>query len=224
MKKNLVALLLIVILALSGIAMGDSALKPGTDAYVTADVLNLREEPQGKIVAGASYGTALRILSGPDRNGYYHVAYNGNTYYAYGQYLTGTYIYVAPSKPREQIAYEYFFVEGDCTYRLMFVNRESGPLALRSHASKDSQVVEWLRHGQPVLVINDNVPNGNGYFRVHTLDGYVGFAHGGSLSVWPADGVKYSSIAAPDQDLSGVDYKVDIAPVFLSEISWKPVN
>ena len=226
MKKNLVALFLIVILSVTfvgGIAIAEKALQPGSTGYVTADVLNLRDSPQGTIVGGASYGTPLHILSGPDRNGYYHVAYNGNTYYAYGQYLTGTYIYVAPTKPREKITYEYFFVEDNCTYRLMFVTRAGmGPLALRSEPDKTSRVVEWLSEGQPVLVISDNVANGYGYFRIHTIDGYVGYAHSGSLSVWPSDLTRYHGTSAPEQDLSNVNYKVGIAPVFLSELTWEP--
>lgn len=201
--------------------VADTGIKPGTMAYVTADYLNLRDAPQGNKITQAAYGTPLRVLSGPDNNNYYKVQYNGVVYFAYGQYLTGQYIQVRPTSPRVQKVYEYVFVDGTDLYPLVFVTRSSGPLALRREPDKNSDVVEWLYNGTPLLMVNDYVSNGYGYCRVHTLDGQVGYAHEGSLSMFPPDGVHYKSNGVdPCPDLSGLKFKFSY-PVALDRIELK---
>ncbi len=232
MKKNIqnISIFLLQVLAICVIqvvltellcsALADEVLKPGSTAYVTADYLRVHDAPQSTTILGQlPYGTPVTIVESA-AHGYYACEVDGQTVYLYGQYLTGTYIYVPPAKPQQRTLYKYVYVSPDGTFPLVFVSRGNlGKLALRYEPYRDSSVIEWLSEGTPLLVINDRLPFGEtGYFRVHTLDGRIGYAHGGSLKVLPPSDSQYNSVPGCEIDLSKSRFRWN-DPVFLAEIS-----
>ncbi len=208
-------------IAICTLAFADPQLEVGSTAYITADLLHLRDAPQGTIVGGAPYGSEVTILSGPDNNGYYKISYQGATYYVYGKYLDGTFIDVPrPVIVREKINYTHFLcgIDGSIE-RLLFVKRDTA-LALRKEPDKNSQIIDWLFNGTPLRIVNDNVPDGYGYFRVRTMDGLTGYAHSGSLVTEPVDGVTYSVLYADDSFAGGSYIGSKDAEYWANIICW----
>lgn len=115
-----------------------------------------------------------------------------------------------------QINYKYFFEMGDTLYRLVFVQRDNA-LALRKGPNKESAVIEWIPVGTPLLMINDRVPDGHGYCRVHTLEGIAGYAHSGSLKPDPPENLRLIP-ALVDVDSIKVDFEIPAGAVFVGDI------
>ena len=200
-------------------AFADEVLQPGSTAYVTADYLRIHDAPQSTTILGQlPYGTPVTIVK-PAAHGYYQCQVGNQTVYLYGGYLTGTYIYVPPTKPQQRTLYKYV-LSSEGALPLVFVSRGNlGKLALRSEPYRDSSVIEWLPEGTPLLVVNDCLPFGEtGYFRVHTMNGRIGYAHGGSLKVLPPSDSQYNSVPGCEIDLSESRFRWN-EPVFLAEIS-----
>jgi uncharacterized protein YgiM (DUF1202 family) len=96
-KFHLVALALVLVVIASLVTVSASAEKiaPGTYAYINVETyLRLRDAPQGEIQGQVKRGTKVYVISGPDRNHYYQIDYNGGCYYVYGgdnwEYLSYT--------------------------------------------------------------------------------------------------------------------------------------
>ena len=197
----LVLLLVLGIILLSiSRALGEGNLEVGTTAYVTADVLNLRANPQGEIVGGARKGSSMTILAGPDRDGYYEVNYNGSIVYVYGEYLTGTVSTQSNSLITEarskQPEWEYFTIVDGEVKPLAFANIPKR-LALRRKPSTDATIIGWLHHGEPVIIEEEKTRNG--YVKVSTLKGKVAYTYIAHLSVLPINDVTYM-YSLPDED------------------------
>jgi len=197
------AMLTIVLMLFVTTALADTA-------TVTGDVLNLREVPQGKVLTTVRRGEILTIISGPDRNNYYQVKYNGNYYYAYGDYLnirkdsssqteTQSVVFQSTTKTRKstpktvETKIKYCFIgpdECECECKdIMFVKAKNR-LALRLHADTKSARLGWLPHGMPVMILNKTIKNG--FVKVQTLDGLIGFAYASYLSADKIEDVTYS--------------------------------
>lgn len=145
-------------------------------AYVNADTkLNLREEPQGKIIGKLPRGESVTILSEIDRNGYYRIRVNktGLECYAYGEYLTITYTnrnQETTTKPKN------VYVEtekNDWENEIVVVISEK-QLNMRKKVSKNAERIKYLEYGDELKVISGK--NKNGYILVKDLqDGKVGY-------------------------------------------------
>ncbi|MBR6033941.1 MAG: SH3 domain-containing protein [Clostridia bacterium] len=206
--RTIILFLLIMTMTMStvAVAFAASGLRPGSTAYVTGDYLNFRDAPQGNKVSGARYGTAVTIVSGPDRHGYYRIRYHGTEYYAYGEYLTGEYI-ETPTRQgsgKRQTEYTYYGCDSEeNTYKLMFVTAELR-LALRKGTGTDDPRKGWLQHGEPVIILNDRPRNG--YIQVMTLGGKKGWAYRTYLSTEPISDMTYEAIICPEHEDDGKNY------------------
>lgn len=206
MKRKVLAFILVVaiMLTLGVYAYAD------TYAMVTADVLNLRDAPQGEKIGRVRYGEWVKVISGPDHNHYYLIEYGGKQYYAYGEYLDFN-----GSKPPQQqqqqgqqsqtrrsssgktqktVTCEIFLCQigpDECECEclgLMFVKSEKR-LALRTEANLKSKRIRWMPRGEPVIILDTNITNK--FVKVRTLDGEEGYAYASYLTAKKIRGIKY---------------------------------
>ena len=179
--KRIAAVLLVMIVSFSIIsyAMAERV------AVVTADVLNIRDAPQGNKVGRIMQGEIVTIISGPDGNGYCKIMYKDQTYYAYGEYLDEDHATEVSSrlKKTKKVTTKIYYCDNEDSQckcmPLMFVKSEYR-LALRRKADYESERRTWLYHGTPVIVIDPIIRNG--YIKVKTLDGQIGYTYAKHLS------------------------------------------
>lgn len=221
-KLVAVVLSLVIVIAIPIECMAAGGLSKGSTAYVNVeDYLHLRKEPQGEIIGKAPRGEKVTILSGPDRNHYYYICVQstGLKCYAYGQYLTSTYIEkpsgkkvkmtnqaetahsVATSKPKaKELHYDMdrldrLSYEG----KVMYVISQTR-LNLRKGPSLDSSRIRFLERGEIVIVTEEKAKNG--FVKVIAVsDGKEGYAYKSYLSTTPPDEVNYIYDECPCQYL-----------------------
>ena len=181
------------------VMVASAAVMPaGSIAVVTADTkLNLREEPQGKIIGKLARGKEVTILSEIDRDGYYRIRVNetGLECYAYGEFLEFLYdgteshypIYGIPEQ--EPIYTE----EPDYTYEeddgitipegTILVVNSNGKLNMRKKPSKKGDRIQYLYDGELLRVEDSNVKNNYVLVRDYN-DGKVGYVSLDYVEIW----------------------------------------
>lgn len=156
----------------------------GCVAIVNADTkLNLREEPQGKIIGKLPRGESVTILSEQDRNGYYKVLVHRDNMecYAYGEYLTilhtNTSITNTSSnsttvKPdNSNVYYEEKKSEWENATLIVVSDKK---LNLRKKPSRKANRIKYLEDGDRLVVMSPEIKNN--YILVKDLaDGKVGY-------------------------------------------------
>lgn len=156
----------------------------GCVAIVNADTkLNLREEPQGKIIGKLPRGESVTILSEQDRNGYYKVLVHRDNMecYAYGEYLTilhtNTSITNTSSnsttvKPdNSNVSYEEKKSEWENATLIVVSDKK---LNLRKKPSRKANRIKYLEDGDRLVVMSPEIKNN--YILVKDLaDGKVGY-------------------------------------------------
>lgn len=179
-------------------------------ASVTADVLNVREEPKGEIIGSVRFGETVEVLDGPDRNWYYQISYKGGTYYVYGQYLDfGSDLPGLPqiadasskkpsNKPNtntkgKMVEPTMYFLDDEGYQPIVFV-RAKKEVSLRKYAEKESLRLAWVQRGEPVIVVDPKITRG--FIKVRTIDGTgEGYTFVRYLSLNPIEGIDYSMYA-----------------------------
>ena len=218
MRKTLVTLMMVILVLVTATANA-------VNANVTADVLNLHDEPKGEIVGSVRNGEKVEVLEGPDRHGYYRIIYNGKEYYAYGEYLDfGTELPEMPkvgaasskqptssptteptNKKKMFVSAEMYFLADDAYYEMVFVNAKK-EVSLRKYAEKEALRLGWAQRGEPLLILNPRIRNG--FVKVRTLDGEVeGYTMVRYLSAEPIEEFDYSEfekIEILDSEIEGV--------------------
>lgn len=201
MKRLLVLSLVIAITVLTTTAFAVSA-------TVTADVLNLRDSPQGEIIGSVRKGQTVEVLEGPDRNWYYKISYKGDTYYVYGTYLDfgsdlpelpkiGDAIAKKPtSKPTgttvKAVSTEYYYLDGTGYNPILFVNAKE-KISIRKYAEPKSLRLQWVLRGEPLVIVDARIV-GDGFVKVRTIDGlYEGYTFVRYLSLEPIEGIDYEN-------------------------------
>lgn len=201
MKRTLLATLVVFVLVIM------TATASAVTATVTADVLNLRSEPQGEIIGSVRYGEQVEVVNGPDRNWYYQILYKGNTYYAYGTYLDfGTDLPGLPkisdatsqkptTKPADAsnkwVIPTMYFLDDTGYNPIVFVNAKK-EVSLRRYAEKGALRLAWVQRGEPVVVTDPKITRG--FIKVRTLDGTSeGYTYARYLSLNPIEDIDYSA-------------------------------
>lgn len=176
-------------------------------ATVTADVLNLRVEPQGEITGSVRNGETVEVLGGPDRNWYYQISYKGSTYYVYGTYLdfgsdlpglpkivdaSSKKPTTKPENSRGKIVEATMYFLDDTGYNpIVFVNAKK-EISLRKYAEKESLRLAWVSRGEPIVIVDPRIVRG--FIKVRTLDGESeGYTYVKYLSLEPIKDVDYSA-------------------------------
>ena len=190
---------LVIYLFSQTIMVASAAVMPvGSIAVVTADTkLNLREEPQGKIIGKLARGKEVTILSEIDRDGYYRIRVNENGLecYAYGEYLEFLYdgnasqetIYSIPEQDTiytEESTYSY--EEDDCITipeGTVLVVNSNGKLNMRKKPSKKENRIQYLYDGELLEVVSSNVKNNYVLVRDYN-DGKVGYVSLDYVKIW----------------------------------------
>ena len=125
-----IVMLVVYFITQTAVVASAAVMPAGSIAVVTADTkLNLREEPQGKIIGKLARGKEVTILSEIDRDGYYRIMVNetGLECYAYGEFLEFLYdgntsqypIYGIPEQaPIHTEEPDYTYEEDDVSRRL----------------------------------------------------------------------------------------------------------
>lgn len=179
-----ICMTLVMLIAMPSFALA-SGFAAGSTVYVNVeDYLHLRAEPQGEIIGKVARGETVTILSGPDRNSYYHVKVNstGKVAYVYGPYLTSKYVEknvrtVAKKKvdpkviecPYCDVCLEY------CDEHVYYVTSKRW-LNLRKGPGMDTKVIARLQHGV-IVIVEDDEPI-NKFVKVTVLDsGMEGYVH-----------------------------------------------
>lgn len=148
-------------------------------AYVSADTkLNLREQPQGKIIGKLPKGETVTILSEKDRNGYYRIRVHRNNLecYAYGEYLTIQYNSNSQVSTSTKVDKEYVYSEREYSEweNEFLVVTSDKKLNMRKKASRNADRIKYLAYGDRLKVLSTNVRNN--YILVKDLeDGKVGY-------------------------------------------------
>ena len=193
-----ICMILIMLIATPTIAMA-GGLAAGSTAYVCADTfLNLREEPQGEIIGQIARGETVTILSGPDRNSYYHIKVNktGKVCYAYGQYLTADKV-EKNVRTKTQNKKDKKVIEcplcdvclENCDENVYYVTSKRW-LNLREGPSMDTKRIMKLYHGVILIVLDDEPINH--FVKVMVLDdGTEGYVHTDYISQDPPADVTY---------------------------------
>lgn len=188
---SVICVFALVIYFLTQTAMVASAavMPAGSIAVVTADTkLNLREEPQGKIIGKIARGKEVTILSEIDRDGYYRIRVNetGLECYAYGEYLEFLYAGSATQQPvysvpeqepvrTEEPTYTYEEEEGITIPEgtILVVNSDA-KLNMRKKPSRKGARIQYLYDGELLQVVSSKVKNN--YVLVRDFnDGKVGY-------------------------------------------------
>lgn len=185
---SMICVFALVIYFMTQTAMVASAavMPAGSIAVVTADTkLNLREEPQGKIIGKIARGKTVTILSEIDRNGYYRIRVNdtGLECYAYGEYLDFLYSGTATQQPvvsipeQEQNRAEeptYEESENSIPEGTILVVVSDAKLNMRKKPSRKGDRIQYLYYGEKLEVVSSQVKNN--YVLVRDLeDGKVGY-------------------------------------------------
>ena len=219
MKRTLVILVTVIMVLLTATTAF------AVTATVTADVLNLRKEPQGEIIGKVRYGEKVEVLNGPDRNGYYEISYKGSTYYAYGSYLNfgselpdmptvGSATQQQPSKkPGTATAImvepKYYFLDEAGYNPVVFADCVE-KISIRTYATTKSIRKKWVPKGDMLIVLEPKITKG--FVKVRTLDGEVeGFALASYLSLDPIEDIDYSAYVECeilDSEIEGVCWTI----------------
>lgn len=181
------------------VMVASAAVMPaGSIAVVTADTkLNLREEPQGKIIGKLARGKEVTILSEIDRDGYYRIRVNetGLECYAYGEYLEFLYdgnasqepIYSIPEQEpiyTEEPIYSYEEDDGiTIPEGTILVVNSNGKLNMRKKPSKKGDRIQYLYDGELLEVVSSNVKNNYVLVRDYN-DGKVGYVSLDYVEIW----------------------------------------
>ena len=193
-----ICMMLIMLIATPSFAMA-GGLSAGSTAYVCADTfVNMREVPQGEIIGQIARGETVTILSGPDRNSYYHVRVNktGQTCYVYGQFLTSEKVEknvrTKTQKNNTKKVIECPLCDKcleNCDEQVYYVLSKKW-LNLRTGPSMDYKVIKRLYHGV-ILIVLDEEPI-NKFVKVMVLDdGTEGYVHTDYISQDPPEDVTY---------------------------------
>ncbi len=194
-----ICMMLIMLIATPGFAMA-GGLSAGSTAYVCADTfVNMRLEPQGEIIGKIARGETVTILSGPDRNSYYHVKVNktGQTCYVYGVFLTADKVEKnVRTKTQNKVnkkEIECPICEEcleNCNEHIYYVTSKHW-LNLREGPSMDTKRIMKLYHGV-ILIVLDDEPIDK-FVKVIVLDdGTEGYVHTDYISKEPPSDVTYT--------------------------------
>lgn len=165
---TMIGVLALVICILTRTAMIASAavMPAGSIAVVTADTkLNLREEPQGKIIGKIARGKEVTILSEIDRDGYYRIRVNetGLECYAYGEYLEFLRAGSATQQPSvnvpEQEPTRDEESEENVPEDVILVVISEGKLNMRKGPSRKKDRIQYLYYGDRLQVVSSEVKN-----------------------------------------------------------------
>ncbi len=221
MKRALLVSLVITIVALA------TTTAFAVPATVTADVLNLRDVPQGEIIGSVRFGHTVDVLEGPDRNWYYKISYKGGTYYVYGSYLDfGSDLPELPKigdatrqKPTEKpagsgvntVKSEYYFLDESGYNPIFFVNAKE-KISIRKYAEPESLRLTWVMRGEPVIVVDSRIANG--FLRVRSIDGKIeGYTFAKYLSLEPIEEIDYSNFTECeilDPEIEGICWTIPV--------------
>lgn len=182
---TLVAILL-ASLSVQAFAYGEE-LPIGCVAYANVDTeLNMRDQPQGRIIGGVRKGETVTILSEMDRNGYYYVLVNKTQQkcYVYGAYLkyshtpsdttvgSPTQVPVSPNRPTTTVTQSSILNGVTLEEGMTLVVTSEKKLNLRKGASRKADRIMYLTYGDKLQVVSPQTKNG--YLKVRTSNGKVG--------------------------------------------------
>ena len=175
---------LLVCLARKMVAFAAEPSAIGCVAIVNADTkLNLRQEPQGKIIGKLPRGESVTILSERDRNGYYKVLVHRDNMecYAYGEYLTILYTNTPTTNtstnssavnPDNNVAVDQ--EEKSEWENPILVVVSDKKLNMRKKPSRKADRIKYLEEGDRLLVMSPKIKNN--YILVKDLaEGKVGY-------------------------------------------------
>lgn len=181
---TVVCIFALVICILTETAMVASAavMPQGSIAVVTADTkLNLRQEPQGKIIGKIARGKEVTILSEIDRNGYYRIRVNetGLECYAYGEFLEflrpGTVEQPSVNIP-EQDNHDYEIPDVTVFDGEILVVVSNGKLNMRKGPTRKADRIQYLYDGDRLQIVSYEVKND--FILVRDLRaGKIGYVH-----------------------------------------------
>ena len=234
MKRTLilVSILLLLLLVANNVK---AEVEDGYTVTVTASYLNLRIEPQGEPVVQVPRGTELTVVGQRAWNGSYPVDFNGQTLYAFGEYLvneSGNQLEASSHNEAEQteqttttmkkkstsptydwdgeVTGELHSDRNGRTYVIAFVI-SAERLTLRSEANWNSPSNGWIGHGAYVYIINPKI-NEYGYVLIRTANWELGYVSAQYLAPTPEAG-----------GLDDIEYQYDEIQQY-GEIIWRNIH
>lgn len=164
------ALVLIVLASLAVLPARDAS--AASDAYVSTDVLNLRDDAGtwANVITEMYFGEYVAVIDGPTGDGWYYIDYAGSQGWAYGAYLSIDGVAGWAGEPADSYT-------GVGAYALTaWVNTDL--LNVRAEANAEAWVLDLIEQGAQITVIGDPI---NGFAPIDYY-GQTGFVWNDFLS------------------------------------------